>query len=361
MEEVAPDAEAPSENVQSNAPKAKRPRGRQSLEKTTDKEVENRQATPTEPATQAAAESSEPSKRRSRKPAKKAEAQPDPEVENQDQRESPAESTQAVSKAPKANKRQNRRTKKAQAQAQPEPDPEPEQEPEPEPEQPEEPEPAVSSGPSKSRRGKAGKKAQRAAEAPTTTTEGQPEDADEESSQPTGRKTRAPRGETVPVTIHRLANVSALGAEDASVGPDEEGDNSGDELFARQKTKLPNRGGVNPADVLGQICRETLEKTLATLKNGIANEANQNKRAEWTRKRKAVEAFGSELDGRLLDLSEMLDSNFVLGVQLKKAKRDMMDLRGHLYRVRKERESVALQMDAVRAKHMEEESAKSVS
>ena len=353
MEEVAPDAEAPSENVQSNAPKAKRPRGRQSLEKTTDKEVENRQATPTEPATQAAAESSEPSKRRSRKPAKKAEAQADPEIEDPDQRESPAESIHAASKAPKANKRQNRRAKKAQAQVQPEP--------EPEPEQPEEPEPGVSSGPSKSRRGKAGKKTQRAAEASTTTTEEQPEQADEASSQPTGRKTRAPRGETVPVTIHRLANVSALGAEDASVGPDEEGDNSGDELSARQKSKLPNRGGVNPADVLGQICRETLEKTLATLKNGIANEANQNKRAEWTRKRNAVEAFGSELDGRLLDLSEMLDSNFVLGVQLKKAKRDMMDLRGHLYRVRKERESVALQMDAVRAKHMEEESAKSVS
>jgi glycerol-3-phosphate responsive antiterminator len=62
-----------------------------------------------------------------------------------------------------------------------------------------------------------------------------------------------------------------------------------------------------------------------------------------------------------MDLSEMLDSNFVLGVQLKKAKKEMMDLRSHLYRVKKERESVALQMDAVRCKHMEEEKAKSVS
>ena len=75
-----------------------------------------------------------------------------------------------------------------------------------------------------------------------------------------------------------------------------------------------------------------------TLKTGIASETNATRRAEWTRKRKAVEAFGAELDGRLLDLSEMLDSNFVLGVQLKKSKREMLDLRSHLYHVRKERE-----------------------
>lgn len=188
------------------------------------------------------------------------------------------------------------------------------------------------------------------------------EQPDTEPARPAQRKTREPRGETVPVTVHRLVNASALGAmyTDAD-GPGDEDEESADELSTRQKTKLPNRGGVNPADVLGQICRETLEKTLTTLKNGIANETNATRRAEWTRKRKAVEAFGSELDGRLLDLSEMLDSNFVLGVQFKKAKREMLDLRSHLYKVRQERESIALQMDAVRAKHMEEENAKTVS
>ncbi|KAH3252655.1 hypothetical protein KXW57_000397 [Aspergillus fumigatus] len=184
------------------------------------------------------------------------------------------------------------------------------------------------------------------------------QEVDAEDSKPTRKRTRQPRSETVPVTVHRLVNVASLAPGPS--GPDspvEDGD-SADELAARGKTKLPRRGGVNPADVLSQICRETLEKTLTTLKNGIANETNPARRAEWTRKKKAVEAYETELEGRLFELSEMLDSNFVLGVQLKKAKREMMDLRGRLYQIRKEREAVALRMDAVRSKHAEEESAR---
>lgn len=229
----------------------------------------------------------------------------------------------------------------------------------PELEEEQEPEPEAEAPSHKTRRGRPSKKPRRTVERePSPATEQQ----DTEPVSPTRRKTREPRGETVPVTVHRLANVSALGAMYADAdGSADEDEESADELSTRQKTKLPNRGGVNPADVLSQICRETLEKTLTTLKNGIANETNATRRAEWTRKRKAVEAFGSELDGRLLDLSEMLDSNFVLGVQLKKAKREMLDLRSHLYKVRQERDEIALQMDAVRAKHMEEESAKTVS
>lgn len=165
------------------------------------------------------------------------------------------------------------------------------------------------------------------------------------------------RGETVPVTVHRLANVTALDslADDSADSPDEE---SSDELSTRKK--FPNRGGVNPADVLSQICRETLEKTLSTLKNGIANESNPARRSEWTRKRKAVEAYGAELEGRLFELSEMLDSNFVLSVQLRKAKREMAELRNRLLQVRKQRQEIALRMDEVRRKHNQGESVKMV-
>ena len=252
---------------------------------------------------------------------------------------------------------QNRKRRR-EPESEPEPDVEPEaelaQEPEAEP-GPTEPEPEQLP-PTKRRQGRPSSKkdTQPSAQPEEPTTE----QAVEERPRP-ARKPRQPRGEAIPVTIHRLANVATLG--DAGSAGASDGEGSGDELSTRQKTKLPSRGGVNAADVLSQICRETLEKTVATLSTGIANEGNASRRSEWMHKRKAVEAYGSELEGRLLELSDMLDSNFTLGTQLRRAKREMVDMRGRLYHLRAQREDVALRMDAVRKKHSEEEKANTVS
>ncbi|KAL1884855.1 hypothetical protein Plec18167_001510 [Paecilomyces lecythidis] len=197
----------------------------------------------------------------------------------------------------------------------------------------------------KSSAGKTGPKKAKTRKEKTTETE------DNQETGTTARENKT-RGETVPVTVHRLANVEALNAV-----PDSE--ESADDAESTTK-ELSGRSGVNPADVLSQICRETLDKTLTTLKNGIANESNQARRAEWTRKRKAVEAFGTELEGRLFEMSEMLDSNFSLSAQLKKAKRKMADMRSRLLHVRRQREDVALRMDEVRRKHTEDENSKMV-
>ncbi|KAE8311496.1 hypothetical protein BDV41DRAFT_541909 [Aspergillus transmontanensis] len=268
---------------------------------------------------------------------------PEPGAEPETQAEPDPESSREPKPAGEKRKR-GRRSKEER-----EPEPEPERQ----PEAPEEPEPA--SAPKRGR----GRPSLSNKGPEVTQREEDPAAQDEnreEASRTTRRKPRQPRGETVPVTVHRLANVASLGGhvQTSELSDEEE---SADELSTRQKTKLPSRGGVNVADVLSQICRETLEKTLTTLKNGISNEGNAARRSEWTTKKKAVEAFGTELEGRLFELSEMLDSNFILGVKLKKAKREMMDMRSRLYQLRKEREGVALQMDAVRRKHSEEENA----
>ncbi|RAK97824.1 uncharacterized protein BO80DRAFT_413815 [Aspergillus ibericus CBS 121593] len=257
-----------------------------------------------------------------------------------------------------------------ESEAEPEPEPIPEPEPESQAEFPAEPEPSRPAKRGRGRKPLAKKKddTQVANEEPTTQAEpideapptGEAQAAEEAQpieEAPKKRKPRQPRGETVPVTVHRFVNVAALGDAPELEGSSDE-EEPADEAATKQKSKLMSRGGVNAADVLSQICRETLEKTLTTLKNGIANEGNAARRAEWNRKKKAVEAYGTELEGRLFELSEMLDSNFALGRQVKKSKREMMDLRSRLYQVRKEREAVALQMDAVRRKHTEEENAK---
>ncbi|KAJ5615660.1 hypothetical protein N7537_000774 [Penicillium hordei] len=301
---------------------------------------------------------------RKAKRAAETDSEPEPEPAAADEPEPEAESA-----VPKSRGRPGKKTKHA---AEPEPEPEIEsavskpqrgrtgkqanRAVQPEPVTEDQLEPEAESAALKSQRGRPGKKAKPAVEPePEPETEYQPEP--ELTQEQPRRKIREPRGETVPVTVYRLANINSLGGTTSTTNGsgDEE---SADELSTHQKAKIPNRGGVNPADVLSQICRETLEKTLNTLKDGISNEANATRRAEWSRKRKAVEVFGSELESRLMDLSGILDSNFVLGVQLKKTKREMMDLRNHLYRVRRERENIALQMDAVRSRHIEEEKAK---
>ncbi|RJE27137.1 hypothetical protein PHISCL_00490 [Aspergillus sclerotialis] len=218
---------------------------------------------------------------------------------------------------------------------------------EPEPEQDQRERSAEPSRADNRRRGRA-----RPKKGDSTTTpenEGPTQEAREGNAQPARRKTRA-RGETVPVTVHRLANVAMLAGD----GDSSAGEESADELSTNRAIKLPNRGGVNPADVLSQVCRETLEKTLTTLKNAISNETHPARRSEIVRKTEAVEAYGAELEGRLLEMSETLDNNYVLGVQTKRAKREVNDLRGRLYQIRKERQEVAVQMDEVRRKHAED-------
>jgi hypothetical protein len=331
--------------VESTAPKSQRGRPSKKNKRAAGPEPEP------EPESEPAAQVPQSRGRPGKKTKRTVEPLPDLETENQPE-------TAEKSAVPKA--QPGKSNKKATHAVEPES--------ETEPAIAEQSRPELDSAASKPKRGRPGKKARRATEPesepePEPQAEAEPEyqpEAEPTQDQPR-RKTREPRGETVPITVYRLANANSLGgtafADDRSADEEE----SSDELSTHQRTKIPNRGGVNPADVLSQICRETLEKTLNTLKDGIANEANATRRAEWSRKRKAVEAFGSELESRLLDLSGMLDSNFVLGMQLKKTKREMMDLRNHLYRVRRERENIALQMDAVRSRHMEEERAKSVS
>ncbi|KAK2749890.1 hypothetical protein FQN57_005307 [Myotisia sp. PD_48] len=171
-----------------------------------------------------------------------------------------------------------------------------------------------------------------------------PTEQQTESRERKANKKREPRS-TVPVTVQRLANISALQEDPDTTAP-------------LQEISIPSRGGVNAADVLSQICRETLDKTVSTLQSAIERESNRARRAEWNWKRKAVEAFGSELEGRLFSMSELLDSNFVLNVGLKKAKKDRSALSNELLDIRREREEVAIRMEEVRKRFSEDEDAK---
>ncbi|KAK2845245.1 hypothetical protein FQN49_005914, partial [Arthroderma sp. PD_2] len=167
---------------------------------------------------------------------------------------------------------------------------------------------------------------------------------------------------TVPVLVHRLDNTSALhelsGEADSARSSPVDGRHPSPNEPPSHHPPILSRSGVNAADVLSQICRETLEKTISTLESAIERESNRARQVEWTRKRKAVEAFGSELEGRLFEMSELLDSNYVLAMRLKKEKKEVLALRNQLMDLRKEREEIAIRADEVRRRFSADESAK---
>ncbi len=95
--------------------------------------------------------------------------------------------------------------------------------------------------------------------------------------------------DTVPITVHRLSQPQALknGASSAD-------QSAGAPTFIK-------RNGVNPIDVLAQICKELIATSAETLQRSVAAD-NEMRRGEATRKRKAVEAFGVALEERLFDM-----------------------------------------------------------
>ena len=145
----------------------------------------------------------------------------------------------------------------------------------------------------------------------------------------------------VPIVVHRLR-------VPAHANDGEESEN--DELA---KPKFVRRGGVNAVDVLSQICRELVNKAALLMHRDESQENNDKRRSEWRRKRKVIEAFGEEFDSRCFALTEALDNNYALTIRVRQNNKKKHELREQLLNVRREREKIALKMDAIRVKHEE--------
>jgi hypothetical protein len=103
------------------------------------------------------------------------------------------------------------------------------------------------------------------------------------------KKPKVRIGSPIPVTVHRLSRAPLY---------DE------DELHADiLNAEMPRtkRVGVNAIDVLSQICQEIIGAGLDTLEDGCHRCEDPILRREYKTKFRAVEAFGDELQTRLLD------------------------------------------------------------
>ena len=154
---------------------------------------------------------------------------------------------------------------------------------------------------------------------------------------------KATSADQISVTVHRLSHVHRL-----NFNPDVDDPLSGPGAFPKKKTP-------NAIDVLAQICREIIGKTLTTVKDNIKTQAgNKDQLLGLKRKREAIETYGDELDGRLFQMATALDHNYALGVKLKHANKQKTALRDEVLDLRRQRQEMELQIDEVRARHEEE-------
>jgi hypothetical protein len=96
-------------------------------------------------------------------------------------------------------------------------------------------------------------------------------------------------GSPIPITVHRFTKRPLYDDEDSDVD------------ILNSEIPYIKRGGVNAIDVLRQVCHEIIDSGLDTLADGGRSCNDPALRREYKTKWSAVEAFGRELENRLLD------------------------------------------------------------
>ena len=170
--------------------------------------------------------------------------------------------------------------------------------------------------------------------------------------EPSSRKSVQAKGRrrksTFPILTHRMTNIDAL----PTIREEDDNRDSGDGDDASAAVQaFSDRAAPNVADVLGQICRETIETTIDRMETDDGGES----KAVRQRKRSALEAFAADLDGRLHEVSAAVEDRLDLEGRVRKVKREKTDLQARWIEVRKQRERVALRCDRLRREHWENE------
>ncbi|MCJ1287588.1 hypothetical protein MMC26_006940 [Xylographa opegraphella] len=206
----------------------------------------------------------------------------------------------------------------------------------------EQPSSKIPSAPTLPRRRGRPRKADSSALSSTTTRVSKPSTSKprtKKGSDPSHTRQPKQKAGSIPITVHRNSPIRNLNHDPT------------DEDILSAPPPFPNKSGVNAVDVVSQICCETITKSIGTLKQTTDKQQNQRQKAEWQRKTEAVEMFGDELDMRFFQMSEAIDNNHGLATRLRQAKKAKNAKRDALLDIKRQREEVAIEMDAVRAQY----------
>jgi transcriptional antiterminator Rof (Rho-off) len=166
-------------------------------------------------------------------------------------------------------------------------------------------------------------------------------------------------GSPIPVIVHRLAQATNFSDDNFDVD------------VLNLKIPRAKRGDPNAVDVLSQVCEEIVTSALEALSENAKRSSDPAVRREYKTKYHGVEAFGRELQIRLLEHVSFINStikryiywrpqtiNLDNGDSLQRRLRDeqkrKLTLREQISHIRAEREQVALKMDKIRIRHENE-------
>jgi hypothetical protein len=96
-------------------------------------------------------------------------------------------------------------------------------------------------------------------------------------------------GSPIPVTVHRLTK--------APVYDDDESDAD----ILNTENPYAKRGSANAIDVLAQVCKEVIDSSLDTIQEHRSSAQDNAAKREFRDKHRYVQAFGRELETRLLE------------------------------------------------------------
>lgn len=165
----------------------------------------------------------------------------------------------------------------------------------------------------------------------------------------------------VPINVVRFANFSALNFQHQNeTRPDDPVDASSSDELAHfdPNPRRPGGSNVGAADVLLQLCSETIDNMLDELvPNDETLDSQQQRqiRASIVRKRKMLQAFQSSIYSQLFSLQDASDTNAVLSRRLRLAKKETGALRARLIELRREKDQTDIMADQVRSGFLKDE------
>jgi len=157
-----------------------------------------------------------------------------------------------------------------------------------------------------------------------------------------------------PVTVQRFVGKPVIQLDEDD-DDDENASGNIDTEILNAEIPYANRPGANPVDVLKDMFVGYIERYMTKLSDPEQRaQMDAAARRENKAMRRALDAFRIELETRLLGQTGAVDNLYALRKQVRAAQKEKLALREEIARVRREREQVALRIDALRSRHGEE-------